>query len=136
MIALLFFVASVEAVDINCEIRRLHDEIETCCYLNNTAIQEENVEIGGSENVKIDTILLSQNKKIKFLPVKIHNKLPELKLYNARNANIEKISALNFVGLSKLQFLDLSHNKFEFIPDDCFLGLKALQKINLSKKKH
>lgn len=136
-LALLFFVTALrlEAAEINCETKKLKEEKESCCFLNGTTvISGENVEIGGLENLNVDLILLSYNKKIEFLPLKVHKKLPNVKLFLAESANIKKISALNFVGLSKLKLLDLSGNEIENIPDDCFQGLRDLQKINLSKK--
>lgn len=52
----------------------------------------------------------------------------------ASEAAIIEISVLNFKKLIKLKFLDLHENKIEFIPDDCFKGLKKLQSIELSMK--
>lgn len=136
-ILLVFFVAAVEleAAKLNCEKIETYEKFKTCCYLNDTTeIREENVEFDGMENLNVSTILFNGNKKIEFLPVKVHKKFLNLKAYLALGAAIKKISASNFAGLSNLKYLVLRDNKIKFIPDDCFQGLNHLQDINLSTK--
>lgn len=125
-------IVKLEAVEINCEKIDLSVTFGTCCYLNKvTVISAENATFGTAENVVVDTINLADNRRVEFLPVEVSKKFPNLKAYHASDAAIRKISALNFAGLSSLKWLDLSRNEIEFIPDDCFEGLKKLQNINL-----
>lgn len=134
VIAAVFFFAIVklEAVEISCEEIDLSPTFGTCCYLNEvTVISAENVTFATAENLEVDTILLKKNKRIKFLPVEVSKKFPNLEAIHAGFASIRKISGVNFAGLSSLKWLDLSFNLIEFIPDDCFEGLKKLQNINL-----
>lgn len=142
-IVLVFFVISVQtkAEQINCEtigwMEPLGDYYifqETCLLNGTTVISKENVELGGIENVNVEAIWFDDNKNIKFLPVGVNKKFPNLEYYSAENAAVEKISPLNFAGLSKLKLLYLNRNKIEIIPEDCFQGLNRLQEINLGNK--
>lgn len=146
-IALVFLVifVQIKAKIIDCETIESTDEWnsitdkystlqETCLLNGTTVISDENVELGGIKNVNVDTILLNNNKKIEFLPVRVYKTFPNLEIYLASEAAIKKISALNFAGLSKLEFLILDFNKIEIIPEDCFQELIQLQEIDLGRK--
>lgn len=139
MIALIlvFFVIvyRLEAVEINCETSWPFQRLQKCCFLNGTTvISDENVEFSGLENLNVSVILFDNNKKIEYLPSKVHEIFPKLEIYSANSAAVKKISPSNFARLLKCKLLDLSWNKIEIVPDDCFLGLFQLQKINLSTK--
>lgn len=146
-IALTFFVISVriKAKETNCEnitsmeawmsTTEMYFLYQKTCILNGTTvISDENVELGGIKNVKVDAIVFDDNKKIWFLPVRVYKGFPSLKFYSADKASIIKISALNFAGLSKLKFLSLVSNGIGVIPEDCFQGLNQLRHIDLGTK--
>lgn len=131
--AVVFFVAAVatfEAAEIPCEKVDVYDTFKQCCYLNETAVIDvANVTVAGLENSEVDAILFDDNSKIKLLPVNLYKKFPNLENFQARNASIKEISALNFQRLSNLEYIDLEVNQIEFIPDDCFQGLSKLNVI-------
>lgn len=125
----------LEAVELNCEKIESYKRFANCCYLNEaTVITEANVTIPGLRNLDVRAVLFTGNEKIKFLPVNVHRKFPNLETYMATDAAVKVISFLQFARLSKLKMLDLASNQIEFIPDDCFHGLTNLYKINLSMK--
>lgn len=139
-IALVFLTAAVmnlEAAEINCEKINSLDLYGNSCYLDEkTAISAVNVTIVDLENDVVLVILFRNNKKIQLLPINIYRNFPNLEIYFANNASIKEISALNFRRLTSLNFLDLSSNQIEFIPNFCFTGLSELGTIYLGMKDH
>lgn len=135
-IAFIFFVAAgkLAAIEISCERVDRFDTFQKSCYLNETTeIRAVNVTVNGLENSEIETIIFDYNKKIRFLPLKVYKKYPNLKQFLARRAAVKQISALNFEKLLSLKILSLLGNEIEFIPNDCFQGLTQLQELFLSK---
>lgn len=135
--ALVFFVAAfdrIEATESSCEkVENLIGAYVSnqCCFLNEiTVIDAMNVTINGIENPNVDAIMFTDNKNIQFLPVNINKKFPNLVYYFASNAAIEKISALNFRGLSNLANVNLAANRIESVPDYCFEGLYSMMEIS------
>lgn len=136
-IGLVFLVAAsgtLEAAEINCEKVDRFDTFKKCCYLNSmTAISSIDSNVAGLENFNVDAILFNGNRKIKYLPINVSKKFPNLETFLAKNAFVKEISALNFERLSKLKFLDLRENQIKFIPDYCFEDLIKVNTILLSK---
>lgn len=135
----MFFLAAVamklQAAEINCERVERFGGFNKCCYLNETtAISAIYSTFAGSQNYYINAILFRDNRKIQFLPVNVYKKFPNLVIYLAGWTSVRKISAMNFVRLSNLEWLDLHKNNIVFIPDDCFQGLAKLNHIDLSTK--
>lgn len=126
-------VTKLTAVEINCEKYDRFSHVEKFCFLNEaTVINVVNVTIGGLEIDDVRGINFDGNEKIHFLPVEVYKKFPNLEVYLAVSAQIQKISALNFEKLSRLKVLSLFGNRIESIPNHCFQGLNKLYKINLS----
>lgn len=122
------------AIEIGCEKVARLDKYQNCCYLNaTTVIDAANVMLSDIENPNVDAIWFQNNKKIQFLPVRIHKNFPNLETYLARNASVKSISALNFERLINLKFLNLRANEIEFVPNYCFEGLIRLEEIFLGK---
>lgn len=123
----------LQAVEINCEKIDHFFKLGKCCYLDEASeISRVNVTFSGLENSDVVAMLFTGNEKIKFLPVNVHRKFPNLEVYMATGTAVKEISAWHFARLSKLRMLDLAVNQIESIPDDCFRGLTNLYKINLS----
>lgn len=136
-IALYLFVASanVEAVKVNCEKIERFSEYKNACYLNESSVIEANkVTFTGPDKSEINAILFDDNKRIRFLPVNIYKKFPNLEFFSSRNTSVKEISALNFKFLASLKVLNLQENQIEFIPDYCFDGLTRLNEIYLSNQ--
>lgn len=91
--------------------------------------------MSGLKIIDVCGISFDWNQKVKFLPVKVYKKFPNLAIYSAVGASITEISASNFEKLSSLEVLNLYNNQIKSIPDDCFQGLTKLYKINLGKVK-
>lgn len=137
-IIVIFFVAAVRKLDatgIHCEKIERFAGFKYCCFLNSTTvISAIGVIFADPENIDVDSILLADNKKIQYLPIKVHKKFPKLETYGSKNAPVKEISALNFEGLMSLKSLDLRKNQIKFIPNDCFEDLIKLLVVNLGKK--
>lgn len=132
VILLLIVGGKSEATEINCERSDKADLLEKICYLNKTTMITANNVTFPHENSDVETILLDNNKKVKYLPVKVY-KFPNLKIFLARNLDVKEISASNFERLSNLKLLDLGENQIESIPNYCFEGLNKLNRIFLGE---
>lgn len=133
LVLLVLTVGKLKATEIECERIERFSESEKCCFLNATTVIDEHVTFNGLENSEVDAIMFPDNKKIKFLPVDVYRKFPNLEYFVAKNASIVEISAVNFWRLSKLKLLNLQENQIEFIPNFCFEDLSKLLGINLGK---
>lgn len=75
----------------------------------------------------------SDNKKIKFLPIKMAETFPNLLFYNGRNCSIKELKKKHFENLSRLEVVSFGSNRIETIYSDTFENLTSLQAIDLGK---
>lgn len=75
----------------------------------------------------------NNNKKIEYLPVKVHRVFPNLKEYMADHCSIREISRKNFEKLYEIKAIMLEHNQIEKLPSDTFTELPLLLVIGLRK---
>lgn len=90
-------------------------------------IFNSNMEIFGETSQSVKGITFSHIKNVKYLPVKVHKKFPNLVAYNAFNCSVQEIRYENFENLKELQYLSLSYNKISTIPSDAFKDLIKLK---------
>lgn len=132
-------VTTTNAKEVECE--RVSDfnsggsfgSVKTCFMDKKTTIDTPNVTFSTRDN-SIGAISFRYNNKIKFLPIKVDEKFPNLLSVQAVRCSIKEISKLNFKGLSKLTFLDLSSNQIEKIASETFEDLTSLEELYLCKK--
>lgn len=110
-----------------------NDAILTCLMNENTEISSKNFMISSDYNEEVDAIDFVRNKRIVFLPERIHEKFPELKVIEAQSCSILEISAVNFAKLNRLEQLQLQNNQIEKIPNDVFADLTSLTLLRLSE---
>lgn len=110
-----------------------NDAILTCFMNENTEINSKNFIISSDYDENVDAIDFVRNKKIVYLPERVYEKFPELKVIEAQSCSIVEISANNFEKLIRLEQLQLQNNQIEKIPNDVFADLKSLTLLRLSK---
>lgn len=74
------------------------------------------------------------NSNIKFLPVKIAEKFPDLLFLTAASCDIKIIKAENFKSLWALKKLDLTNNQIENIESEVLEDLQSLEYLWLGEK--
>lgn len=106
----------------------------SCCDMSKeTEINSSNAIISGATDNDVVRMHFSGNKAIRFLPISLSLKFPNIIHYWAHGCSIQKISKLNFVGLERLTNLWLASNEIETIRMDTFEGLNALENIGLGE---
>lgn len=140
LLALAFFVLEVfssciqgdqiNCTDISVETYR---SLKTCrmplCSINSTGVT-----ISSQIDDHMTKIIFEYNKKVFYLPEKVHEVYPNLEIYSAGSCSIVAISKNNFEKLTKLKELNLEFNNIERIPDDVFTDLFSLEGIFLGEK--
>lgn len=75
---------------------------------------------------------IGNNKKIRLLPI-LNLQYSDLVAYDAHNCSLTSISKSNFNNMWKLKYLALQDNHLEKIATDTFVGLSALEVLDMSK---
>jgi Leucine rich repeat len=112
------------------------NRIRTCWMDKMTTIDSKETTIGltpWNRNETFEGLSFWTNKKIKFLPIQVSEKFPNLLGYQASHCSITEISKKNFEGLTKLKLLHLINNKIEKILSDTFEDLVELTNVTLGK---
>jgi Leucine-rich repeat (LRR) protein len=95
-----------------------------------TSIDSPNITMFTRDN-SMETIAMEHNKKILFLPDKIGDAYPNLKVIRAANCSVKVISTRNFRGLAELKEIQLQENQIETIESGMFKGLVKLENFYL-----
>lgn len=112
----------------------IHWTTGLCCDMSKeSAISTSNAIISGVVDPDVIRMHFSGNKAIRFLPISLSIKFPNIIHYWARGCFIQKISKLNFFGLESMTNLWLGSNEIDTIRSDTFEGLDALENIGLGK---
>lgn len=135
--ALFLLAQQIKAATMNCEKTPLLfnerlGRIRSCFLADVTAIDSPGFEIA-ERNEQIYALYFESNTKIHFLPVKVHEKFPNLLLFTSSSCSLTEISKPNFEKMAQLEFLYLESNKIEKIVSNTFEDLTALKEIDLSK---
>ena len=107
----------------------------TFLIYSNHGTSNENFRISSSKSECVKAVLTPNNKKIEYLPVKVHEIFPTLVVARFYNCSIKEIRYENFEKLSELQYLDLEKNQIDFIPKDTFKDLTDLVYLELNDNK-
>ncbi|CAG9809768.1 unnamed protein product [Chironomus riparius] len=98
---------------------------------SNDAILVENGEISTTKNEAIKALTFNNNKNIKFPPVKVHEKFPNLVAYQIFNCSVKDVRHKNFEHLSEIQAVYLGYNLITHISSDTFIDLPKLKFLSL-----
>jgi Leucine-rich repeat (LRR) protein len=99
-----------------------------------TKIDSKETTIAITRDETIEGLSFWCNYRIKYLPIQVSEKFPNLLAYQASYCSITEISKDHFQGLSKLKLLHLAANQIEKISTDTFEELVALEGLDLSNK--
>jgi Leucine rich repeat len=110
-------------------------EAETCWMDKLTSIDSKEMTIAIDRDETIEGLSFWCNLKIKFLPIQVNEKFPNLLAYQASFCSVKEISKDHFKGLTKLKLLHLEGNQIEKVSTDTFEDLVALEGLDLSRKK-
>lgn len=105
-----------------------------CCFLDNsTSIENANTSFSGVRDDSVREINFAHNKKIYFLPIRVNDKYPELRSYDATNCSLKTISKQNFERMVNLKYLKLFLNEIEKLDSNTFEDLVNINKLNIGK---
>lgn len=107
---------------------------ERCCQMEfGTYIDSPNYSfVADTSYEALKAIVIIHQRNIEYLPVKVHERFPNLKTYFVGDTIIRKISKKNFEALIKLETLFLESNQIELIKSDTFEDLISLERIYIS----
>lgn len=119
--------------DISCE-RIAPRRYSKCCFLDNTtSIDTANSSFSGIRDDSVREINFAHNKKIFFLPIRLNDKYPELRSYDAANCSVKAVSKQNFERMVNLKYLKLSRNEIETLDSNTFEDLANVNYLNIGK---
>lgn len=83
--------------------------------------------VDGKSNQDVEYVWIKKPSRVAFLP-HFDSRIffPNLLKYIVQDVGLKEISRDNFVGMPKLETLDLTHNELESIPEDALFDLKNL----------
>lgn len=109
------------------------NRMETCAMVKTTTIDFPDFEISTPHDETIEGLEFGDNRKISYLPIKVHETFPNLVHYLAARCSIKAIKKENFASLTKLTLIQMYNNQIEAIDSDTFTGLDHLNFIDFSK---
>lgn len=98
---------------------------------SDNVILVENVEIQAARSEAVKGLTFSNNKNVKYPPVKVHEKFPHLVAYQIYNCSLKDVRYENFENLTDLQAVYLGYNVLTAIPVDIFKDLSKLKFLSL-----
>jgi hypothetical protein len=137
-VTLIAFLREVEGTEIACESVRdgfwggIVTELKICIIDEATTIEARDATFSASDE-PVNSLNFSGNKKIRFLPILVADKYPDLLLYDASGCSLKEVTKQNFEGLSKLKALFLNKNEIEKINSDTFEDLLDLEDFYLGE---
>jgi hypothetical protein len=105
----------------------------TCYMIDETIIYDDDYSIANPKDTKVSGLLLEHNQNVKFLPVKVAEKFPNILGISAFDCKIKQISKANFENLHKLTEIHLHGNMIETIYSNTFEDLVSLEVIFLGR---
>lgn len=130
---------SMSQNDLICDGKRqwkfkLIDSKLLTCMILQSEISNKNFTLKTLKDDLVVAISFRNNTKVEFLPDKVHEKFPNLLMYDAHRCSIRSVEKSNFEKLFKLTAVDLSHNLIEHIDKNIFDDSSSIQVINMSTK--
>jgi Leucine-rich repeat (LRR) protein len=106
-------------------------EILECNFSNETAISTAETKISNPKNDKVEWLAASHNKDMKFVPVDIVEKFPNLIYIMFYKNSIESLTKRSFHGLNNLKRLYFSEEPITNIDEDAFDDIEDLRTLKL-----
>lgn len=126
----------VECDEVRCSLFDKHTtSAKRCHYNSSVVISSSDTSIADAKDETVDALyVINYNLNVKFLPINVHAKFPNIKLIHAVGCSIKEISKKNFANLDQLKSIVLNSNEITMVPSDTFQGLLQLAVINLGEK--
>lgn len=127
---------TVEGDEIRCSLFDKHTTSAKRCHFNSSVvISSSDTSIAETKDESVDALfVINYNLNVKFLPVNVYAKFPNVKSIQAVGCSIKEISRKNFANLDQLKSIVLNSNEITKVPSDTFQGLLQLAVINLGMK--
>lgn len=106
-----------------------------CIVDTNTAINSWKGDHAVFKNAGDVTWLHIERQDVKFFPLLIHQKFPNVTCLSIQSCGLTAITRSDLCGLDKLITLDLSRNKLTLLPDDLFADMKNLRFVFINNNK-
>jgi len=107
-------------------------DVKTCFMVEDTDISFPDTSLSEALDKAVGGLDFFNNKKIKFLPIRINLVFPNLSGYDAKYCSLTTITKENFKGLKQLRVIWLFDNEISFLNADVFDDLEKLEIIGLS----
>lgn len=135
-LCLVCFWSPFEAAEVFCEVEPEKGRFKPLCFLDEkTEINSSDATFLNERDDEVEGLHFFENLNVLYLPVRVHEKFPNLVGYEAQNCGVREISKKNFESLEKLEWLHLDGNQIEKIGSDTFEGFGKLRWIDLSRNK-
>lgn len=123
-----------KALEVGCELIIVGSiNVGALCQMDEkTEITSDDVEVSKASEDKF-SLWFDRNRKISFLPIKVHEKMPNLFAIYGDHCSISMIGKKNFKNLTKLENVHLIGNKIERINSDTFEANPNLKIVDLGK---
>lgn len=114
------------------EVKNWMENLSTCIMNNSIEIVNPDFRIETVDK-SVRGLLITRNKMVKYLPIKVSKSFPNLVSIYAASCFIKEIEKANFAKLKDLKYLNLNGNQISKISDDLFEDNTALEWIWLRK---
>ncbi|KAL7016866.1 hypothetical protein ACKWTF_010172 [Chironomus riparius] len=110
---------------------KLDIDLTTFTIKSDQVILMKSTEVLAKESKFVKGFYFEFNKNIEYLPIKIHEKFPNLVAYDGANLALKGIKYQNFEKLEELQYLTLKENPISYMSPDVFKDLTKLKYLIL-----
>lgn len=132
-------------VEVSCEVATTNINIQfyegdksvKMCFVKNQPIEAEGTIIRATrDTATVEGVSIIKNKDVKFMPERLGQTFPELKILQVQYCGVKSIQAKHFENLRKLVYLSLFENEIETIGSGTFGNLPSLQTLYLSNNEN
>lgn len=105
------------------------------CNIENQTIKKEESRIISPFNVTLKAFSIKNNYDVKFIPVNIGEKFPNILVFQIFNCSVKKIGKTHFNNLFQLRQIVLTNNVIAEVDDQPFQNQRQLEWLSLSNNK-
>lgn len=94
-------------------------------------LKAEDYVLGSPANTSIEHVVVTEDKRVKYLPMFVGEKFPNLKGYNAWKSGLTVVRNHYFKNMKNLEYLTLSYNQIAAIEANAFRDLVNVNDLKL-----